>query len=354
MNRKLRIHTLLLYLKATSLKLILLHIFGVMFIIGSQMLLIISAGLNITFKGWLIFVLQTLTFYAGIFWLIPIRSPKTKIIAFVGRLSVLIIGYGFLRGWIIIGGFWHADFWKFVILYDQLVLTSLQLMLVLILSFYIWLYQVGEIKGKQLVIANRKASEALEEKLRIESIMSQLQLSPHHLFGSLNYIKVKSETTNPDIAQIADLLSAILRHTLIDLRKIKKVYLSDEIDLVYNYIELHKKRSKSRVHIDYIDQFKNVGIENKIPPSILLTLTDNVLKYAILNDPDTPAQICLRQESGFMIFHTFNHKRGFPLPGRGIGLKSVRTILDYYYPEHYSLEIADNEETYSLTLKIKL
>lgn len=354
MKRELKniMHHLRRYLE--KYKIAVLHLSGIFFIVAAQCLAIAAIGSHVTFKGCLIFMLQVLTFYCNLYWVKPIGIIRKSYPTFVLKFLILTITYILLHRWIFIGDIITAEFWIDLLDGSYLILPILQLAFVLTISFYSRLYELSEKRRIDLLKANEKTKEALDEKLRVESVMSQLQLSPHHLFGSLNYIKVRSENENPDIAQIADLLSAILRHTLIDIRKIKKVPLSDEVDLVYSFIELHKKRSRSRVHIDYIDQFKNAGIEKEIPPSILLTLTDNVLQYAVLNDPDTPAQIYLRQESGFMIFHTFNHKRGFPLPGRGIGLKSVRTILDYYYPEHYSLEINDNEITYSLTLKIEL
>jgi hypothetical protein len=337
-----------------NLRIAVWHIVGITIIIGFQIVAMGGIGAKVTTKGWLTYLLQVVTFYANFLFIVPLWYHKRKLATLFSRLLLLISLHILTRGWIIYGSFWQVGYIAFVTSAVQLILASLQLAIVLGLSFFLGLHDLSVKRREQISVAQQKAQEALEEKLRIECIMSQLQLSPHSLFNSLNYIKVRSENVLPDVGNITDLVADILRHTLIDISIIKMVLLSAEVDLVDKYIQLHKQLSTFHPYIDFTHFSNCTESDLEIPPSVLFTLTENVLKYSVLNDPDTPAKIQMHVEGNILFFHAFNYKRGFPLPGRGRGLNSVRTILRYYYPEKHNLTIDETEQTFSLKLTINL
>lgn len=337
-----------------TLKRIMIRISGIIFIIGTQILFIVVPHEKITFSGYLIFFIQVLIYFGNLNLenVIGNKSNKYKNAAWLFiavSILYLVISRTFNLGCIFCQEF-RVHFFSPI----HVLVNIIQLIFVLIISFYIRLYEASIRQNIALMQAHKKTEEALEEKLRVECMMSQLQLSPHDLFNSLNYIKTRVKNQDPELNIVIENLSAILRHTLIDPSKVKKVALSSEISCIKYYIDLQMRLDTSQRCISFSCDLEMGKEIEQIPPGILLTLSNNLLKYGILNDPETPAEILVSVNASKLSFQTFNYKQGFCLPGRGIGVSNVRKILNYFYPEKHTLAIYDKEETYSLILNIDL
>lgn len=104
------------------------------------------------------------------------------------------------------------------------------------------------------------------------------QINPHFLFNALNSIKSLT-IIEPEKARTATtLLSDILRYTLNSEKK-QFVLLTNELDVVRDYLELEKIRFGNRLTFNFdVDQ---TTLKNQIPPLILLTLAENAIKHGI-------------------------------------------------------------------------
>lgn len=336
------------------LKRIMIRISGIIFIIGTQILFIVVSHEKITMSGCVIFLSQILIYFGNLNLekFIGDKSNKYKNAALL-FIAVTILYLVISRAFNI-GCIFCPEFKTYFLSPIHLLVTGIQLLFVLIISFYIRLYEASIRQNVALVHAHKKTEDALEEKLRIECMMSQLQLSPHDLFNSLNYIRERIKNQDPEVSIVIENLSAILRHTLIDPAKVKKVLLFEEVTCIKSYLELQFRLNPSQHYISFSEDFKIDNEMYQIPPGILLTISNNLIKYGILDDPESPAEISVSVNRKELCFQTFNYKQGFCLPGRGIGISSVRKILNYFYPGKHSLLISDEDETYALTLKIDL
>jgi two-component system, LytTR family, sensor kinase len=90
---------------------------------------------------------------------------------------------------------------------------------------------------------------------------------------------------------------------------------------------------------------------------LLLTLTENIFKHGLVNDPLHPALIMIGVEnSAELHFQATNTKKyaGYTSATGRLGLRNLRLRLELGYPGRYQLEIDDTTETYHVDLHIIL
>lgn len=104
------------------------------------------------------------------------------------------------------------------------------------------------------------------------------QLNPHFMFNAMNSIRALIEE-DPESAKVAiTKLSNILRYSL-QMERMERVPLEDEIETVKNYLDLERIRFEDRLKykID-IDRITN---KIEIPPMMIQTLVENGIKHGI-------------------------------------------------------------------------
>lgn len=318
-----------------------LHIFGIIFIVGYQNLVMTALGDTLTWKGVLTFMLQIATFYANLLWVVPLAGDYRKELRIITYLIIVVLLHIIIRGWIIKGFSIAPEFWQFIFSSKQILLASLQLLFVLGLSLFVGIHNLS--------LRRKKDYEM------VQSIMAQLQLNPHLLFNALHFIDEKASETLPEVSHSTRQLAGVLRHSLIDIDHIQKISLETEIEQMHSYISLCRQLADKQIYIDFTTDVAHAGNELKIPPLLLITFLENMFKYAVLDDEDTPAAAKLSVQGNQLEFHTFNFKRMVSgLSGGGHGINNSSRILAYYYPGRHTLQVSATEETFTLTLKIKL
>jgi len=329
-----------------------LHISAVISMVGLQMLFILFFGAAISLKGWIMFLLEVVTYITSVCWVIPTAFEKKHYGAFAFKLLTTVLLHIFLRGLIIFK--WASPFWGQLFSSEQLLLALAQVLFVLAVSFLIQFFIEIEKNRMKTENALRAYIEAMADKKRIETMAYQMQLNPHFMFNTLNAIKTHSESALPEVARAAQLLSRILRHLLINIADTRKVDLAEDISSIEDLIELYKVLGPGKryvdMEVDVVDQRKR----SMFPPGVLLTLAENVFKYGITNDPDSPACLSICIAGARFKFRTMNYKKSYPFHGMGLGLKNVKSILEYNYPMRHNLEIEEQEETYTLNLTVDL
>jgi len=204
-------------------------------------------------------------------------------------------------------------------------------------------------------LMNQLNTQELEKKLMDSDIAYlKAQINPHFLFNTLNFIYNSTITTAPALGKPVLLLSDVMRYALAETTADGKVELADEIEQINTFITLYQYRFDENLKISFTINGQ-IGA-HKILPLLLLTLVENVFKYADLKNEEHPVKIDLQMEGNNLKFTTWNKKlkRKRPVISKGIGLKNLKSRLDAYYPNTYKTNIIDDDDIYIFELEIIL
>jgi hypothetical protein len=188
--------------------------------------------------------------------------------------------------------------------------------------------------------------------LTAENNLLKSQINPHFLFNTLNSIYAlalqKSDRTELSIMK----LSEILRYMVYETGS-EKILLEKDIYYISSYIELQRLRLSSRVPIDY--EVKGNLNHVYISPLILITFVENAFKHGISFTKGQGIGILIEVIDKTLTLRVHNPVAKTGLHGAGgIGQKNAKRRLDLLYPGKYWLNIATENETYVVTLKMDL
>lgn len=117
-----------------------------------------------------------------------------------------------------------------------------------------------------------------------ESELSSLkaQLNPHFMFNSMNSIRALIDEDPVKAKEALTRLSQILRNTLL-MNKSRLIPLSEEVNLVKDYLQLEKIRYEERLkyEINIAEEVENI----QIPPFIIQSQVENAIKHGISKRP---------------------------------------------------------------------
>lgn len=215
--------------------------------------------------------------------------------------------------------------------------------LFIVISYFVWEYN-------NYVVAQKNTLLLKNEKLQTEMILLKSQLSPHFLFNSLNNIYSLVLLKHDDAPKMISTLSDILRYLIYE-RSNDFVSINSEIDIIEKYLKIQKFRQIPGIqNVKFKVNGQTDGI--KIPPYVLLTLTENAFKHGdVLELKDGFVTINLSIDNSKIDFRISNSyiKRSSK---EGIGLKNIASQLDIIYSKHYDLTIEDDNSIYTLNLKL--
>ena len=118
--------------------------------------------------------------------------------------------------------------------------------------------------------------EAAVKDYELKTLKSQL--NPHFMFNAMNSIRALIEE-DPEAAKSAlTKLSNILRYSL-QMERMEKVPLEDEIETVKSYLDLEKVRFEER--LKYTLNINSGSAKIEIPPMMIQTLVENGIKHGI-------------------------------------------------------------------------
>lgn len=117
-----------------------------------------------------------------------------------------------------------------------------------------------------------------------ESELSNLkaQLNPHFMFNSMNSIRALIDENPVKAKSAVTQLSGILRNTLL-LNKSKVIPLSEELELVKEYLNMEQIRYEERLSYEF--KIENEVLKCPIPPFIIQSQVENAIKHGISKLP---------------------------------------------------------------------
>ena len=190
------------------------------------------------------------------------------------------------------------------------------------------------------------------EKFQIESELRLLksQINPHFLFNTLNNIYSISRKSNiKELPESISKLSHLMRYMIYDSSR-ALVSLSQELSYLQDYVDLQMLRMVNPSIINL-----EISVEDEhcqISPMLFIPFVENAFKYGSGSD-----NIAISiHEVGHVI--TLNVINGIcqmdHFENHGFGLKNVRKRLELLYANRYWLTIKEDENFYSVSLKLNL
>ncbi len=213
---------------------------------------------------------------------------------------------------------------------------------------------------KLIKIRNEEKSrlDTLEkEKTITELNFLKTQIHPHFLLNTLNNIYAlslkKSDLTPESILKLSEMLTYVLYKC-----NDKYVLLTDEIELLKNYISLEQLRYGDELSLTFDKNIEKEG--QKIAPLILLSIVENAFKHGVSGDILKPVvKIDLHSGENEIKFKVYNTKNPEKFAGNsnvvnGIGSYNVQKQLSLVYPEQHSIQIVDEADFYEIEIIIQL
>lgn len=217
--------------------------------------------------------------------------------------------------------------------------------------------------------------EAQERELLMETHLKeaqlryyQAQINPHFLFNSLNAgaqmaMMEDAENTSIFIQNMADFFRYSMKSRESD------VELSEEIELVENYVSIMNVRFSGDIH--YEKEISCPIDDVRVPCMILQPLVENAISYGIRNISwEGHIQLLVRREKNNIVVQVTDNGAGIP-PNRleniragrhvssnknsnGIGLGNVQERLKLYYNKENLFTIDSQGENQGTTVTLRL
>lgn len=225
--------------------------------------------------------------------------------------------------------------------------------LILMLFFVRWRLEVQkrELWEERLENERKLQLESAAKDAQLQAL--RLQINPHFLFNSLNFIS-NSLTTNPPVKESIDRLSNFLKHAL-DERNSKLIRLRDELEAIKQYLEIEQGKSKRALAIQYDIDPETLNL--LVPGLIVQPIIENALKYGTL-DADGILQIqlqsCLDQAMDMLKVVVRNSGQWKEsVTGRTpIGMKNVEKRLVLQYGDKAKLKVENRSDIHAVEITL--
>lgn len=184
----------------------------------------------------------------------------------------------------------------------------------------------------------------------------QAQIEPHFLFNTLSNVTALLDT---DIANAKKMLTHFNNYLRVCLQRTRqeKVTLSEELELVIQYLEICKIRFGSRIRYTISDETQNPQLP--FPPLMIQPLVENSIKYGLepLTEGGTITINC-RIEADMLEVEISDtgvglDRQGIDGTNAGIGINNVSRRLETIYGSTASLELFQNRPS-GVTALIKV
>lgn len=188
----------------------------------------------------------------------------------------------------------------------------------------------------------RDAMEALSLQRQLSTAhlrALQMQLEPHFLFNTLNAITTLVELGRQnEAAGMLRHLNCILKSTLTRDTP-QKVPLSQELELVENYLAIEQVRFADRLRVRI--KVDPRAVDGLVPCFLLQPIVENAIRHGIAHcENEGVVEASARREGDRLLVSVRDSGPGQALlnqNGHGIGLKNTRERLDHFYPDGYEM-----------------
>lgn len=190
--------------------------------------------------------------------------------------------------------------------------------------------------------AQRDAMNALELQKQLSSAQLralQMQLEPHFLFNTLNAITTLVELgRQKEAAEMLSHLNVILKSTLKRTTP-EKVPLSQELELVENYLAIEQIRFADRLRIEI--KVDPTALDGLVPCFLLQPIVENAIRHGIARcETEGRVEASARRDGDSLHLRIRDSGHGLTgdsQNGHGIGLANTRKRLAHFYQTEYAM-----------------
>lgn len=201
--------------------------------------------------------------------------------------------------------------------------------------------------------SNRRIRELKTATLASELEMLKQQVNPHFLFNMLNNVNVLVWKKPAEAKEILSRLEALLRYQLNDKEK-EKVLLSSDIRFLNDFLNLEKiRRDKFAFSITQKGEIEGVWV----PSLLFIPFVENAVKHNPDSDHESYVHLSFDYQDNQLTFCCKNSKptkKIIKQGAGGLGLKNIQRRLALLYAKRYTLEVDEDEKTYTVTLKLRI
>lgn len=192
----------------------------------------------------------------------------------------------------------------------------------------------------------RHEQQLKKEKIEFEYRNLRNQVNPHFLFNSFSTLMALIDTDPNEATKYVEQLSDYFRHIL-EFRDTPLIKLSEELNLLQNYVELQKKRYGSgfNLHIKLSEGL----VETLIPPMSLQMLVENALKHNVASKTK-PLQIEIRANESHLIFSNPLQPKQTKEKSTGLGLINIAERYSNFAAKKLQVEQTTTEFIVKLPL----
>jgi sensor histidine kinase YesM len=200
---------------------------------------------------------------------------------------------------------------------------------------------IGIVQVQVRAQRNAMRSLELEKQLSAAHLQAlQMQMEPHFLFNTLNAITTLVELgRQKEASEMLAHLNVILKSTLTRTTP-EKVPLSQELEMVENYLAIEQVRFADRLRIEM--KVDPSALEGLVPCFLLQPIVENAIRHGIARcENEGKVEASALREGDFLHLLIRDSGSGFngqTKPGHGIGLKNTKERLMHFYQDAYEMK----------------
>jgi two-component system LytT family sensor kinase len=210
------------------------------------------------------------------------------------------------------------------------------------------------------ILERQSRIEKLQKEMEKEKLNSELaflknQVSPHFFFNTLNNIYALIGINADDSRKAVLKLSKLMRYLLYESEH-GDTRLSQEIEFMYNYIDLMKLRINEKIELSV--SFPEKYTDINFPPLLFVPFIENAFKHGVSYRKKSFIRIAMSMDEDSILFSCSNRivdeaeKDGEEQSG--IGLENVTKRLKLLFPGRHDLRIEQSDNEYRVLLKITI
>jgi LytS/YehU family sensor histidine kinase len=210
------------------------------------------------------------------------------------------------------------------------------------LLLYGFLFGIAGIAQFQ-IRTQREAMKSLELQKQLSTAQLQalqMQLEPHFLFNTLNAIMALVDLgRSKEATKMLTHLNAILKTTLKRTTP-GKVPLSQELEMMENYLAIEQVRFADRLRIEI--KVEPGALDGLVPCFLLQPIVENAIRHGIANcGHEGLVEASARRDGSTLHLCVRDSGRASgssPQVGHGIGLSNTRERLNHFYHDKYAMK----------------
>jgi LytS/YehU family sensor histidine kinase len=154
-------------------------------------------------------------------------------------------------------------------------------------------------------------------------------------------------------AEMLGHLNAILKSTLKRTTP-EKVPLSQELEVVENYLAIEQVRFADRLRIEI--KVEPAALDSLVPCFLLQPIVENAIRHGIAHcESDGLVEATARRDGNLLrleVRDTGAGRNGHAKPGNGIGLKNTRERLAHFYQDGYVMKAQPSGSGFEVAIAI--